>query len=176
MGKKSCFIFDIVICFLLIVLCQTVYRVHQSSNQSFVPLFFTVVREDTFFVKKELSRFFLYLSNVLKPQASDAASVPPLLTQLDELVAQLTEAYQATHDERYNAQERAIYQQEISALLQDIELTAHAYLKQRTSARLLAPQGLSSHITAQHEGIKDVSALTERTQQLVKRMNDTLRG
>ena len=172
MCRKGSFLFDLLVFFLLVVLCQTLYRMHTSSARPFIPLFATVAQEDNTFMKKELSRFFLYLSNVLKPSQQDAPT-PPFLVQLDTLCSQLAQAYHVTHQDRYTAQERETYQKEISDLINEVEKTAHDYLKQKSSARLLAPQGLSSHITSTYEDTKKGLALTQQAHNLFETMGSS---
>ena len=169
MCRKSSFLFDLLVFFLLIVACQTLYRMHTNSARPFVQLFAIVAKEDTTFIKKELSRFFLYLSNVLKPSQQDVPT-PHFLTQLDIISSQLAQAYHVTHQDRYTAQERETYQKEISYLINEVEKTAHDYLKQKSSARLLAPQGLSSQITSIYEDTKKGLALTQQAHDLFETM------
>lgn len=169
MCRKGSFLFDLVVFFLLVVLCQTLYRMHTSKTQPFIPLFASVAQEDTTFIKKELSRFFLYLSNVLKPSQQDTPT-PPFLAQLDTLSSQLAQAYHVIHQNRYTASERETYQKEISDLINEVEKTAHDYLKQKSSARLLAPQGLSSQITSTYEDTKKGLALTQQAHNLFETM------
>lgn len=169
MCRKGCSFFDLFVFFLLVVLCQTLYRMHIHTARPFVPLFATVVQEDTTFIKKELSRFFLYLSNILKPSQQEIQT-PPLLTQLDILSSQLGRAYQITHQDRYTIAQRQKYQKELSDLINEVEKTGHEYLSQKSSARLLTPQGLSCHIAGSYEDAKQSLLLTQQTHRLLETM------
>ena len=169
MCGKSCSLFDVLIFCFLIALCQTLYRMQTSANKPFIPLFATVAQEDTTFVKKELSRFFLYLSQILKPVKQDVR-VPAFLLQLDTLSSQLARAYHTTHQDRYTNEQRTKYQQELSLLLTEVEKTAHDYIKQASSSRLLTPQGLSSQISNGYTDTKRGLTLTQQAHTLFEAM------
>lgn len=169
MCKKNYFIFDVLVFGLVIVLCQTLYRMRTVADKPFFPMFVMIAKQDTAFTQRELSRFFLYLSNLLRP-TTPTPEVPVFLTHLDILSAQLAVAHHATHTDRYTQEQAQQYQQEISTLLSEVEKTAHDYLKERTSARLLTPNGLSSRITTQHEEAKKGLALTQKAHTLFEAM------
>lgn len=172
MCRKS-FVFDILIMGLLVVLCQTMYHIRTKAPQPFCPLFISLAKQDAVIVQKELSRFFLYLSDLLRPTTIKAAEVPLFLTQLDELSAQLARAHHLTQNRHYNETQRLEYQQEIFTLLGQIENTAHEYLKSRTSARLLTPAGLSKQITTEYVDAKKSITLTQQAHDLFVAMRQT---
>ena len=176
MSKKNYFIFDVLVFGLVIVLCQSLYRMRTVADKPFFPTFVMIAKQDTAFAQKELSRFFLYLSNLLRP-TTPAPEVPAFLTHLDQLSAQLALAHHAamssptgTANNRYTAEQTQQYQQEISALLREVENTAHDYLKERTSARLLTPNGLSTKITTNYEDAKKELALVQQAHTLFEAM------
>ncbi len=170
MSKKSYFIFDVLVFGLVIILCQTLYRMRTVADKPFVPTFIMITKEDTVFTQRELSRFFLYLSNLLRP-TTPAPEVPVFLTHLDELSAQLARAHHAAaHSNRYTPEQTQQYHHEIAALLCEVEKTAQDYLKERTSARLLTPHGLSTRITTDYEDAKKGLVLTQGAHTLFESM------
>jgi hypothetical protein len=169
MSKKSYFIFDVLVFGLVIVLCQTLYHMRTVADKPFFPTFVMIAKQDTAFTQRELSRFFLYLSQLLRPTPTPV-EVPLLLTHLDELSAQLARAHHAATASYYTPEQTQQYQQEISTLLVDLEKTAHDYLKERTSARLLTPHGLSTRITTNYEDAKKELVLTQKAHALFDQM------
>jgi hypothetical protein len=165
MSKKSYFIFDVLVFGLVVILCQSLYRMRTVADKPFFPTFIMIAKQDATITQRELSRFFLYLSNLLRP-TPPPLEVPVFLTQLDLLSAQLAQAHHLTTTNRYTAEQAQQYQQEISALLYEVEKTAHDYLKERTSARLLTPNGLSTRITTDYEDAKKGLTLTQKTHTL----------
>ena len=169
MSKKNYFIFDVLVFGLVIILCQSLYRMRTAADKPFCPTFIMIAKQDAAIVQRELSRFFLYLSNVLRPTTA-APEVPVFLTHIDELSAQLARAHHAATTSRYTAEQTQQYQQEISTLLSEVEKTAHDYLKERTSTRLLTPHGLSTRITTDYEDAKKGLALTQTAHTLFEAM------
>ena len=169
MSKKSYFIFDVLVFGLVIILCQSLYRMRTVADKPFFPTFVMIAKQDTAIAQRELSRFFLYLSNLLRPTTL-APEVPVFLTHLDELSAQLAVAHHTAHNSRFTAEQTQQYQQEISILLSEVENSAHDYLKERTSARLLTPNGLSTKITTSYEDAKKELALTQKAHTLFEAM------
>ena len=169
MLKKNYFIFDILAFALIIVLCQSLYHMRTVADKPFFPIFVMIAKKDTKIAQRELSRFFLYLSKLLRPTVA-ASEVPVFLTHLDELSAQLARAHHAAHSSRFTAEQTQQYQQKISALLCEVETTAQDYLKERTSARLLTPNGLSTRITTDYEDAKKGLALTQKAHTLFEAM------
>ncbi len=169
MPKKHYFIFDVLVFGLVIVLCQSLYRMRTVADKPFFPTFVMIAKKDTEIAQRELSRFFLYLSNLLRP-TTPAPEVPVFLTHLDELSAQLARAHHAAHTSRFTAEQTQQYQQEISTLLSEVENSAHDYLKERTSARLLTPNGLSTKITTSYEDAKKELTLTQKAHTLFEAM------
>ncbi len=169
MSKKSYFLFDVLIFGLIIVLCQSLYRMRTVADKPFFPTFVSIAKKDVAFVQKELSRFFLYLSKLLRP-TTPAPEVPVFLTHLDQLSAQLALAHHAVINNRFTAEQTKQYQQDISALLYDIEKTAHDFLRERTSARLLTPNGLSTKITSSYEDAKKELTLVQKVHALFETM------
>lgn len=169
MSKKSYFIFDVLVFALVIVLCQTLYHMRTVADKPFFPTFVMIAKQDTDIAQRELSRFFLYLSRLLRPKTPHI-EVPLFLTHLDELSAQLARAHHAATQSNYTDEQTKHYQQEISLLLTEIEKTAHDYLKERTSARLLTPNGLSTHITTHYEDAKKELTLAQKAYAIFEQM------
>lgn len=170
MSKKNYFIVDVFVFALVVILCQSLYRMRTVADKPFFPTFILIAKQDATVTQRELSRFFLYLSNLLRP-ATPAPEVPVFLTHLDELSAQLALAHHtAANPHRYTTDQTKQYQQEISTLLFEIEKTAHEYLKERTSARLLTPNGLSTRITTDYEDAKKGLSLTQKAHTLFEAM------
>jgi hypothetical protein len=170
MPKKNYFIIDVFVFALVVILCQTLYRMRTVADKPFFPTFIMIAKQDATVTQRELSRFFLYLSDLLRP-TTPAFKVPVFLTQLDELSAQLALAHHAAANAtRYTTEQTAQYQHEITMLLYEVEKAAHEYLKERTSARLLTPNGLSTKITTDYEDAKKGLSLTENARSLFEAM------
>jgi hypothetical protein len=169
MAKKSYFIFDVLVFGLVVILCQSLYRMRTVADKPFFPTFVMIAKQDSVIIQSSLSRFFLYLSNLLRP-TTPALEIPIFLTHLDELSAQLVSAHHAATNSSFIPEQIERYQQEISILLFEVEKTAHDYLKERASARILTPNGLSTKITATYQDAKKELALVQKAHILFKSM------